>query len=93
MEDLIKLAKDFIDSSEQLAMAAKLCDKDPIKQEMIKGVHDLFQKMQLRFLGLQVMVKQKKVSRDLIIAEMKEITKMNKDISTQIENKLISLSN
>ena len=88
----IQVTTDYLDASAKLAEATALCGDDPIKQEMISFIHDDFIKMCARSEGIRLMAEGAyDENREFIMAEMKEVTKINKTMAQQIRDKLASL--
>ena len=84
-----KVLQEFLESSEKLLDAAQLCKDGPIKQDMIAFIQPKFLEMCGRSEGVKLMVEKSFYeSRDFILQEMVEITKLNIEISDQIKNKL-----
>lgn len=91
--DLKEVAEAFVESSEQLVLACQLCGDDPLKQELVRNIHEDFLKMQMRFMGLQLMVQKGTIEREMVLAEMRELTRLNRSLAKKVEDKLISYSN
>jgi len=92
-DDFFVIMADFITSSQQLAEAAKLCESDPIKQDMIKHIHQDFDDMCGRSEGIKLLIqKDYVVHRDFILEEMKEIIKQNHNMASEIKKKLEGLA-
>jgi len=88
----IQVTTDYLDASAKLAEATALCGDDPIKQEMMSFVHEDFVKMCARSEGIRIMTEGAyDENREFIIAEMKEVTKLNMMMAQQIRDKLSSL--
>ena len=88
----VQVTTDYLDASAKLAEATALCGDDPIKQEMISFIHDDFVKMCARSEGIRLMAEgDYDENREFIIAEMKEVTKLNLIMTQQIRDKLSSL--
>ena len=88
----VQVTTDYLDASAKLAEATALCGDDPIKQEMISFIHDDFVKMCARSEGIRLMTEGSYgENREFIIAEMKEVTKLNMIMTQQIRDKLGSL--
>jgi hypothetical protein len=94
MENLIEnnfflIVQEFMESSKKLADASRLCDDDPIKQEMISFIHPQFESMWARSEGIKVMINDGFAdNKDFILEEMKEITKQNHEMAETIKVKL-----
>jgi len=87
--DFESILVEYIRSSEELADAADLCGDDPIKQDMIAFIEPQFIEMCARSEGVRAMVENSFLeTRDFILEEMMEITKINLDIVRQIKNKI-----
>ena len=80
---------EYIKSSEELADAAALCSDDPIKKDMVAFITPQFDAMCARSEGVRAMLENSFVeSREFILMEMIEITKINLDMAEQIKNKI-----
>ena len=91
-DNFLVTMSEFIKSSNDLATAAKLCEDDPIKQDMIAFVHSQFEEMRARSEGVRLLVeRQYPESKDFILQELKEITKHNYDMATKIKSTLEGL--
>jgi len=87
--EFINLILNFLESSKRIRDAASLCDNDPIKREMIKGIIEDFNKSSSRAETLRLLVEQENhQNRDFVIQELKELTLINNRIALDIENKL-----
>lgn len=90
--DFTLIMSEFIKSSKELADAAKLCDNDPIKQDMVSFIKEEFNETQARSEGVKVMVtKNFDTSRDFILEEVKLITEKNYSMAKRIRNTLEGL--
>jgi uncharacterized protein (DUF2235 family) len=90
--DFTLIMSEFIKSSKELADAAKLCDNDPIKQDMVSFIKEEFNETQARSEGVKVMVtKNFDTSRDFILEEVKLITEKNYSMAERIRNTLEGL--
>ena len=88
----VQVTTDYLDASAKLAEATALCGDDPIKQEMISFIHDDFVKMCAKSEGIRLMAESAyDESREFIMAEMKEVTELNKTMARQIRDKLAAL--
>lgn len=90
--DFTLIMSEFIKSSKELADAAKLCDDDPIKQDMVSYIKEEFDETQSRSEGVRIMVtKNFDTSRDFILEEVKLITEKNYSMAEKIRNTLEGL--
>lgn len=90
--DFTLIMSEFIKSSKELADAAKLCDNDPIKQDMVSFIQKEFNETQARSEGVKIMVtKNFDTSRDFILEEVKLITEKNYSMAEKIRNTLEGL--
>ena len=87
--DFESILVEYLRSSEELADAAALCRDDPIKQDMIAFIEPQFNEMCARSEGVRAMVENSFLkTREFILEEMMEITKINREIVRQIKNKI-----
>ena len=90
--EFIELVINFLESSKKIRDAAKLCDGDPIKQEMIQDIIKEFTEASARSAALQAMVEEKyPQNREFILSELKDLTSSNEKIAQKIETKLTPL--
>jgi len=88
-QSFIETTQDYLSSSAELAEATAMCGDDPVKQEMIEFIHPQFIIMCGRAEGIRLMAEQSyEDNREFILAEMKEVTQLNLDMSRQIKEKL-----
>ena len=91
--EFVELVAEFLESSKDIREAAEMTDGDPIKQDMIKGVIQDFLDVCRRSENLRTLVENSYgEKRDYIIKELKEITELNRSISSQIRKKLAPLT-
>jgi hypothetical protein len=91
--EFVELVSDFLESSHRLREAAELCDEDPIKQDMIKGIVEPFQDAQRRSTTLRHLSETDyEKNRAFILSELKELTQINNEMALEIEKKLRPLS-
>jgi hypothetical protein len=91
--EFVELVTEFLESSRDLREAAEMTNEDPIKQEMIKGIVQDFLEVSRRSEALRLLVEDSYgENREFIISELKEITKLNKSISSEIRKKLAPLT-
>jgi len=90
-KEILEVTKLFMEASEELVAAATMCRGDPIKQDMLKHIHDEFMKMQMRHMGLQIIIQKGYYEKQTVLAEMKAITLMTKQLADKIKRKLLPL--
>jgi hypothetical protein len=91
--EFVDLVTEFLESSKDIREAAELVNGDPIKQDMIKGITQEFLDVCARSEALRILVENSYGdNREYILSELREITELNRSISSQIRKKLIPLS-
>ena len=87
--NFVFIMDEYIKSGEELADAAALCGDDPIKKDMVAFITPQFDAMCARSEGVRAMLENSFAeSREFILIEMVEITKINLDMAEQIRNKI-----
>lgn len=87
--EFTRICKKFVESSYTLREAAQLCENDPIKQEMVKGVIPDFDELCRRSEGIMPLVERSyHENREFIIQEVKELTQKNLEVAQKIRDKL-----
>ena len=94
VQDFAKICDEFVTSSRELLSAAKLCDDDPVKQEMISFIIPDFEKMMAKSEGIKVLLYSEDFAqnKEFILQEMKQVTEQNLDMAAKIKNKLQCLN-
>jgi len=91
-EEFFFVVQEFLESSYELAEASKLCENDPIKQEMISFIYPQFEQMRSRSEGIRIMLNDGyQENKKFILEEMKKVTKYNYDMAGEIRKKLKKL--
>lgn len=91
--EFVELVTEFLESSRDIREAAEMTDGDPIKQEMIKGVTKDFLDVCARSEAIRTLVENSySENREYILSELKEITRLNREISSEIRKKLAPLA-
>ena len=91
-DEFADIITQFIESSKELADAAALCADDPIKQEMVMFIQEQFSAMRARSEGIKLLVVKDYVdNREFVFEEMKQVSKSNYEMATQIRNVLEGL--
>jgi hypothetical protein len=91
--EFVELVTEFLESSKDIRDAAEMTEGDPIKQDMIKGITKDFLDVCARSEALRTLVDSSyEDNREYILLELKEITKLNRKISSEIRKKLAPLA-
>jgi len=91
--EFVDLVTEFLESSRDLREAAEMTEEDPVKQDMIKGVIDDFLEVSRRSEAVRLLVETSySENREYILSELKDITKLNKDITKEIRKKLAPIT-
>lgn len=91
--EFVELVTEFLESSQDIREAAEMTDGDPIKQEMIKGITKDFLDVCARSEAIRTLVENSySENREYILSELKEITRLNRKISSEIRKKLAPLA-
>ena len=91
--EFVDLVTEFLESSVELRESAEMTHEDPIKQEMIKDIISEFLEVTERSEKVRELVETSySENRDFILTELKEITQLNKKISSKIRQKLAPLT-
>jgi len=95
IKEFMDVVSDFVDSSHELAKSARLCDNDPIKQEMVAFLKPKFEEMWAKTEGITTLLGKTNQdymdNREFILSEMKEVTRQNLEIAQKIKIKLQGL--
>jgi hypothetical protein len=93
--EFMKVVEGLVESSKELASAARLCDNDPIKQEMVAFLKPKFEEMWARTEGITSLVNGNNQNymenKEFILKEIKEVTNQNLEIARKIREKLQGL--
>ena len=77
----------FVQSSKVLRDAARLCDNDPIKQEMIGFIQPRFEAMCAKSEGITVLLNgDYSQNKPFILSEMSKITQQNLEMAQEIND-------
>jgi hypothetical protein len=91
--EFVELVTEFLESSRDIREAAEMTDGDPIKQDMIKGITKDFLDVCARSEAIRTLVESSYgENREYILSELREITDLNRKISSEIRKKLAPLS-
>jgi hypothetical protein len=91
--EFVELVTEFLESSKDIRDAAEMTEGDPIKQDMIKGITKDFLDVCARSEALRTLVDSSyQDNREYILSELKEITELNRKISSEIRKKLAPLA-
>ena len=91
--EFVELVADFLESSKDIREAAEMTEGDPIKQDMIKGITKDFLDVCARSEAVRTLVENSYgENREYILLELKEITRLNRKISSEIRKKLAPLA-